>query len=87
MSTTTSAIQVYTQQVEANFAALTTDLGELKADIAALNAQILALQNQAAPSLSSADALALQQLVTDSGTLVSSANAILPAAPAAPVSS
>jgi peptidoglycan hydrolase CwlO-like protein len=84
MSTQTSAIQQYTQKVEANFAALSTDLGELKSDIAAQNAQILALQTQLAPSLSSDDAAALQKLVDDSGALVTSANAILPVPPAAP---
>lgn len=93
VSTTNDAIQSYTVQVEANFALLNnTALTNLKTEIAAQNtligtqnAQIVAFQAQlAAGTLSPTDAAALQQIVTDSGTLASNATSLASSAAAIP---
>jgi len=88
MSTTADAIQTYANQVETNFQILNGALVNLKQTLTAQSAQIAAFQAQAAPSLSSEDAAALQKLVDDSAAAASAATGMeVPPAPVPPAAS
>lgn len=88
MSTLDAAIQTYANQVEANFATLTSAIANLQTGVTALDASIQQLQQElGSQSLSQASQTLLAKLVSDSATLVTAAQAInvaLPAAPAPP---
>lgn len=88
MSTQNSAIQSVVQQVEANFTAVKQNLTTIATGVQALDAKIVALQQQLSTSgtLSADDQAALNQVVTDSATLVQQSQSIDTSVPATPPS-
>jgi len=80
-----SVITDFTAKVEADYADIKSDITNIQAGITGLNAQLAALQ--ASPTLSTADAAALQQIVTDGAALASNVDTVsaeFPTPPAAP---
>ena len=90
MSTIASAIQTYTQQVEADYTSVENSLTTIQLGITSLNSQIAALQASIAAgnsTLAPADAAALAQIVADGATLQTNATALaeeFPTPPPAP---